>query len=319
LLSQPAVPLRNAELAKMLEALAATDPDQAMALAKAEGNLQFRKTLIQAVLHGWARTAPLNAANWVMAQPDTGERDQSLSSVFAGAIATSPDSAIAAARMLAQSNPAAAAGCGSRLIDALCEAGDFSAAASFANGGDDSQRNFWIGEAYSKWASYQPEAAAQAAQAITDPQLREQALQGISGGWAEADPAGLVQFLSQLTPGGDRGTMLGQALKSWVQNDPVAAANWMNANNQFGPDLDQGAAQVASVESLPPATAMVWAEVISDPQLRSATVATVLRNWADQDPAAAQNYFQSTTNLLGSDRQRISETLADLTKNTAGQ
>src|SRR2546423_548682 len=45
LLSQPATPDRNAALAAMLEKLAMTDPKRAMALAQAEKNLNFRKTL----------------------------------------------------------------------------------------------------------------------------------------------------------------------------------------------------------------------------------------------------------------------------------
>lgn len=317
--SRLATPERNAALAALLESLAASDPDRAMALARGEGNLKFRETLIQAVLHGWARTSPLSAANWAMALPDSGERDKSLETVFAGAVATNPDTALAVGEMVMQEYPSASVGCGSRLIDALCRAGDFDAAAQLAARGNESQRSFWLGEAFSTWASFQPESAAQAAEEISDPQIRSQALHGVMGGWAQANPAGLVQFLARLPAGGDRGTMLGQALKSWVQSDPVAAANWMGGNNQFGADLDHGEAEVATMESLPPEVALAWAENISSAQLRSATMTSVLRSWADNDPGAAQRYFQTTTDLLPADRQRISETFADLVPTTPVQ
>jgi hypothetical protein len=87
----------------------------------------------------------------------------------------------------------------------------------------------------------------------------------------------------------------------------------------LGPDLDQGAAQVATLETLPPQSALEWSVVIADPQLRSATVATILRSWMDQDLPAAQNFFQTTTDLLPPDRDRISEIFADLSRNTPAQ
>ena len=113
--------------------------------------------------------------------------------------------------------------------------------------------------------------------------------------------------------------MLGQALKSWTQNDPFAVANWMNNNNEFGPDLDQGAAQVATTPSLPTQTALAWAEDITDPQLRSATVASVLRDWIYEDASAAQTYLQTTTNLLSADRQQISEVISQRMQPTLAQ
>src|SRR5215469_15740741 len=244
LLADAATPARNAALADALEKLAAVDPGRALALAQAEGNLKLREQLLQSALHGWARTSPLDAANFVMALPNSGRRDAELTTVFAGAAASNPQSAVATAKTLMQQNPGDAVGCGSRLIDALGDSGNFSVAADFAANSDSNGRNPWMAQAYSKWAAYQPQEAAQAAQALVDPDIRNQALHGVVGGWAEADPAGLVQFLAQFPAGGDRGDMLGQALKSWTQNDPVAAVGWMNNNNDFGSDLDQGAARV---------------------------------------------------------------------------
>jgi hypothetical protein len=310
LMAATATPARNAALADALEKLATADPGRALALAQAEGNLKLREQLLQAALHGWARNSPLEAANWVLAQPDSGRRDVELATVFAGAAAANPQSAVATAKTLIQQDPSGAISCGSRLIDALCESGNFSTAADFAANSDTNGRNSWMGQAFSKWALYQPQEAVQAAQAFTDPDIRNQALHGVVGGWADADPAGLVQYLAQFPAGADRGDMLGQALKSWTQNDPVAAANWMNNNNGFGPDLDQGAARVATMPLLPTQTALAWAEGIGDPQLRSATLANVLRDWIYDDPSAAQNYFQGTTNLLTADRQQISEVIS---------
>jgi hypothetical protein len=319
LMAAAATPARNEALADALEKLAAANPGRALALSQGEGNLKLREQLLQAALHGWARNSPLDAANWVMALPNSGRRDAELATVFAGAAAANPQAAVATAKTLIQQDPSAAISCGSRLIDALCDSGNFNAAADFAANADGNGRNSWMGQAFSKWALYQPQEAVEAAQAFTDPDIRNQALHGVVGGWADADPAGLVHYLAQFPAGADRGDMLGQALKSWTQNDPVAAVNWINNNNQFGPDLDQGAARVATMPLLPTQTALAWAEVISDPQLRSATLAGVLRDWVYEDPSAVQNYLQGTTNLLAADRQQISEIISQRTQATLAQ
>lgn len=314
LLALPATLDRNAKLAELLEKLAAVDPARAMALAQAQGNLKLRQELVLSALHGWARKSPTDAANWAMALPNSGNRDAALSSVFAGAVAADPNAAIAMGQKLMQQNPGDALGCGSRLIDALCDSGNFSVAAALAANGSSDQRNAWMAEAFSKWASFQPDAAAQAAQAIDDPQVRNQALHGIVGGWAEADPAGLAQYLGQMPASADRGQMLGQALKSWVQTDPLAAADWMDKNSNLGPDIDQGAAQAATLESVPTDISIGLAEGISDPQLRSATLTSVLRDWAYNNLPAAENYLQSTTDLTPADRKQLTEVMSDLAR-----
>lgn len=314
LMGLAATPDRNAKLADLLEKLAAVDPARAMALAQSQTNLMLRRELLQSALHGWARKSPVDAGNWAMSMPNSGDRDAALSSVFTGAIASDPGAAVAAGQKLMQQYPGDAIGCGARLIDALCDSGNFNDAAALAVNGSADQRNAWLGEAFSKWASFQPDAAEQAVQAIEDPQLRSQALQAMAGGWAETDPAGMAQYLGQLPSGADRTQMLGQALKSWVQNDPLAAADWMDKNSNLGSDLDQGAAQAATLESVPTDVSIGLAEGISDPQLRSSTLASVLRDWSYDNLSAAENYLQTTTYLTPSDRQQVSEVIADLAK-----
>jgi len=321
LLSQPGTVARNAALAAMLEKLAVQDPERAMALAKGEVNLKLRDSLVQAALHGWARSSPTNAANWALALTDPSAREAALTSVFAGTLAVDPEAAVRICNLVCQQDPGGAAGYGSRLIDALSEAGDFVAAAQLAGEGDGTvQRSIWMAEAYSKWAELQPAQAAAAAVAITDPDTKNEALHGVVGGWASTDPAGLANFLSQLPSGGDRGLMLGQALQSWVGQDPVAAANWINANaTAFGQDLDQGVESVATLNTLKPDLAVAWAESIYNDQLRSTALTDILRNWALTDPSAARNFFETTQDLQPADQQQIAEIFAGMSGQTAGQ
>ena len=320
LLASPATPARNAELAAMLEKLAAVDPKKAMALAQAEGNLRLRESLIESALHGWARLAPMDAANFAIALPNPSDRNAAIKSVFAGAVFANPDDAVRMANTLMQQNPGEATSYGNSMIDALCESGNFAAAAQMAASQDSVQQSIWMAEAYSKWAVLQPEAAAQAADAIVDPAARNEALHGVIGGWSQADPAGLTEFLAQQPAGGDRGQMLGQALESWVQLDPVATAKWINDNSsQLGADLDAGMQAVATVNELNPNVAVGWAEGINDENLRSQALTDVLRNWVQTDFAAAKNYFDTTQNLLPADRRQISEIITSISSQQAAQ
>ncbi len=320
LLATPATLARNARLAEMLEKLAATDPQKTMALAQAEKNLKLRDTLVDSALHGWARLAPADAANFALALTDAGARDSALKSVFDGAVIKSPEDAVRLANSLMQQNPGEASSYGNSMVDALCESGNFAAATQLAGSGDQGQQSIWMAEAYSKWAELQPEAAAKAAAAIDDPAQKNEALHGVIGGWAQADPAGLTAFLGQLPAGGDRGQMLGQALESWVRLDPTAAAQWINANaDQLGTDLDAGMKSLATLNELPPATAVAWSETINDGQLRSQALTDVLRNWLQTDFSSARNYFQTTQNLLPADRQQISEIITSMSTQAAAQ
>lgn len=318
LLSQPGSPARNSELAAQLEKLGAVDPDRAMALAAAENNLKLREQLTQAALHGWARTSPTNATQWALNLPDATKREAAISTVFAGMVAADPDTAARMGSQIIQQNPDDAIGYGSRLIDALADAGDFQKAAQWASTGDSQTRSQWMAEAYSQWAEFQPEQAGQAAAAISDPAEKDLALHGIIGGWSQADPSGLVQFITQLPVGTDRDSLLSQSLERWAREDPVAASDWI-IDTRPGPAMDQGIAAVATMPTLSPSVAITWAENIASPQLRSETVANVLRNWLTTDLSTAENYFASTKDLLPDDRQQIADVIAARNGQTSAQ
>jgi hypothetical protein len=309
LMSRPATPARNAALARLLEALAKTDPQRAIALAQAEGNLNLQEDLLHGALRGWGSSAMEDAFNWARDNFDDSEQDAAITAVFNGA-AANPAEALRVGKKICADNPDLAASCGNSLIDALCNAGNFSSAIQFVAGADDSMdRSVWTAEAYSRWAALQPEQAAQAAAALTDPAARTEALHGIIGGWAQADPAALTQFLAGLPAGGDRGSMMGQALQSWARLDPVAVANWINTRDA-SPDFDAGVAAVAGSNLVQTDVALGWAESIHDPQLRSETLGDVLHNWIIGDLPAAKRYFETSANLLPDDRKKIAEIIA---------
>jgi hypothetical protein len=312
LVSEPGTTERNTTMAAMLEKLATTDPSRAMAQAQAEKNLVLRDSLVHAVLRGWARVEPQAAANWALTLPQECDRSAAITTVFDSAVAARPEEAVRVAKLIVQQEPGGAMGYGSTLIDALCEGGHFQTAVQFATDGDGGDRSRWLAEAFSKWATLQPEQAAAAAAIVTDPETRNEALHGVVGGWAEADPAALTQFLAQMPAGGDRASMLSQALQKWVTIDAESASTWLN-DAKLGSDLDAGIAAVASTDFLEPKVGITWAESITDEQLRSESLRKVLENWVRSDFPAAKQYFDTTTALQPGDRQRITELIAVFT------
>lgn len=311
LLSTPGTPARNTALADLLEQLAATDPNQSLALANAERNLELRELLVHAALRGWAHVAPADAAHWALALPTANGRENALSAVFTGAVATDPEAAVQLGQSLFQQFPNDAPGVGNQLIDAFCLAGKFELAVRVAAMGDRETRAGWIANAYSKWAEFQPEIAGRAAAAIESPELRNQALHGIVGGWAAVDPVALVNFVLRLPADAEQGAIVSQALERWVREDPKNAAAWIS-QNESRPELDRGIAAVATMDGIKSDVAIGWAESITSPALRSETLVTVLRNWMTTDLAAAQSYFKTSTNLSPEDRQQLAEVFAGM-------
>jgi hypothetical protein len=208
-------------------------------------------------------------------------------------------------------------GYGGHAIDALCDSGNFSLAAKLAASGDDSQRPFWLGEAYSRWAQLQPDAAAAAAADLTDPAMRSRALHGVVGGWTEADPAAATRFVQQLPPGSDNTALLSQSLERWTKVDLKGASDWIN-NHEAGEAMDAGVAAVATRDYLPPDVAVSWAESVVNPALRSQTLTSVLRSWATTDLTAAQHFFDTTRDLQPDDRKEIAALIATLTGSPHG-
>ena len=300
----PATVKRNEAMAAWLEQLAATDPARAMQLAQAEINRHLREQLLAAALRGWGRAAPDAAAGWAFAQGEPSDRASALRAVFAGAV-DRPEEAVRVGRLAFERDPNGATEHGVALIDALVEAGHYAVASRVASESNPA-RPVWVIEAFAKWSTLQPDEAAHAAAALPEGEVRTDALRGTANGWGEADPGGLSQFLTALPASTTRRELLGHSLRQWVTTDPVAASKWINGV-ELGPDMDEGVAAVATMSSLKPEVATSWAESIESPQLRSETLATVLREWGRTDPKTAAHYLATARDLQPDERRMLTE------------
>ncbi len=303
---------RGTAMADLLTQLAETDPAQAMTLAQAEGNLVLREMLVQGVLRGWGRTAPADAVKWVYSLPDQAKRSAAMATVLASAAAAQPEEAARIGRTFFQQDVGGATGYVGSLIEGLCANGRYELAVQLA--GESAavgpvSRSILTTQVYAAWATMQPEQAAQAAAALTDPTARTDAMNAVVSGWGQVDPAGLTEFVAHLPPGPEQVPLLGQALRQWATADAAAALQWA-ASHDVGGGVDDGVAAVAGAGFLQPGVSAEWAESIANPALRSHTLLSVLRNWAITDPEGARRYFEAAKPLEPADQAQAAAIFA---------
>ena len=288
-----------------MEKLAASDPVRALALVAAEKNRLRRRVWLHAVLRGWAAVAPEAAAAW-LPHLASEEREEAEQAVMDGAV-RQPAAAVALAEKLVREDPAGARSHANQLLRVLSEAGDYERGINFATGLPGEIHAEMLGTAYKYWALAQPERAFATAVKLPVGDIRRVALDAAISGWAEGDPSGLAEHGLSLSATDDRAAVLQTALREWVLLDPKAASNWID---QFDPkpELDAGAAAVAlqpEIIARRPEIAASWAESITRPELRSSTLASVLREWAAKDRTAALHYAKNSTALQSTDRSAL--------------
>ena len=160
-----------------------------------------------------------------------------------------------------------------------------------------------------QWARFEPEKAAEWVESLPEGPSRSQALIGLGASWAELDPPKAAEFAAQLPAGQERQTALRQAVASWVITDPVAASTWINEVGNHE-DFDQAVATIATMQNLVQEhvdTALNWAERITNPLLRNATLGEIINNWASRDRAAALKYVQTSPSLSAETREQIAQ------------
>jgi len=302
-MAQSRTRLRDNQIVAAIEDLATRDAQRALSLALAEVDLRLRLDMLRAALRGWAKSDPDAAGDWALSHPSIIDKSDAATAVLTGLI-QNPDAAIRLFSHLSETDPGHAREFGNSLIAALSNNGDFSRAAEFAAQGDAQYRNDWLAAAFGSWSQYQPQTAAAEAMKLPDPDLRQSAVQAAFTGWAQGDPKGLIAYAISLPDGQAKSFALTESLPSWAVNEPAAAAEWIN-QMPSSPELDQGIATVALSLDNKPEVAVTWAESIADPQLRSTTLATLIRQWNESDPAAAQQYADTSTNIIGEDRSDL--------------
>jgi hypothetical protein len=171
----------------------------------------------------------------------------------------------------------------------------------------------WLNAAYGRWAEQHPDEAVADACQLSDPDVQRTALAAAISGWSRADPRGVADYALTLPEESERMFALTAALHVWSEGDLAEAATWLT---RFGPsaELDHSVAEIATESRTleQPTVAITWAESITNPQLCSRTLVTVLETWAGSNIDAVRNYVETSPYLLAEDRADLLANIGQL-------
>lgn len=281
----PAGPARDQVWGVFLEGWAREDGRSAMGFASSLPQLRERQAAISAVLRGWSRPQPAEAWNWVVEHSGSTRRAERWLEIILTNLGSKdrmtafdllqriPDSdfqeemaLVVMEQILRRERPP-------RALDWLGELppGTQPAAAAFVA---------------ARWALTDPEAAADY---LREAYPREaEGLGIVLREWVYQDARAAVNWTWDQFSGNRRAVMMDVLAEEWVANDgPTPLAQWLN---QRGPDpsLDAAIEQLAlATAEVEPATALVWAQSVSDPEERATLEIVIGRAWLQMAPSEA--------------------------------
>ena len=184
------------------------------------------------------------------------------------------------------------------------------------------------------WGAIDPTGAMAAAEAIEDEGRRNGAVGMALSGWASADPASAIDWLSKMEPGDNKTRMESELINGLADNNINTATNYvlelMNAGNTrasqymetvaseqlrkgghlsaalWAEQLPDGAVKGAAMDrvasvyvSRDPQAAAAWAQQFATADYASRVIEEVGDEWAERDPVASVNWLESLADGKG--------------------
>ena len=155
-------------------------------------------------------------------------------------------------------------------------------------------------EALENWASQDPDAAVAFMGDLTSSE-QERFVPEVAERWArrDADSAqAAAQWVSDFPDSEGKVRATGEVVEAWMRSDPTAASTWLG-DQPAGESKDRGITALLNDRQLrdDPATAVVWAEQISDDGERSEQIQRSARRWLSSDRGSAVGYIEASQSL----------------------
>ncbi len=298
------------EQRQLLEALAAVDPQAAMAQAQQlKGDRQAQA--VSAVLAIWGEKDPESAWAWVEStHPENIYQFDQLLEVFGR---NNPETAASYASRLASSRPDLTQEVYLSALMGITHAGGYDTARKMVESANISMedRATLVNYVAGAWATYEPQAAMQWVMSQSG-DLQNSALIGLGESWSNVDPPAAANFASKLNSP-QRQLLLQQSISKWLMDDPNSATSWLAAaeNHQ---DYDQALHSVATSPNMVrdhSQTALSWSERIYDSNLRMTALQQILGDMNQKDPVGAASYARSAPNLSPAQRTQLLNALSE--------
>jgi len=269
------------------------DPERALGLYDSQSPDQNSNYSFRQIISKIASSDPEKAFQLALSRKAPGEQEQGMRSAFSQLAASDP---VAAQAHLAELPPGPVRTAAVVALSASWADADPAAAKAWANGLAGEEKQMAITAITPAIAQTDPKGAAAmllplaaAADAETQNETLNSAVQKVCGAWSAQDPAATSSWISSLPDGLVKAEAVSSIASTWCTKDPEAAAKWVDSLPP-GKARDAGATGiVSSVYRGQPATAFQWAAGIGDDQQRTEALSEVVSGWKATDPVAARD------------------------------
>ena len=294
-------PQSEAAIKALLTELAASNPKEALELAGQIESLRASEAAKIAILETWASTDPAAALAWAEAalvNEPSSMRNAQLTAIYRGYAQINAQAALQAAGQLSEATGAERrlkSRLMSEVIETQIENGELVAAKQSIELMDDGYiKSDLMREMIDEWATYDPQAAAEYVESLgpdADTRLKTTLIEE----WAENDPAAAAAWLESLDPDDPaRSRAAAEIIREWARYDLSASAEWLNTL-PASPELDRAVASYTyrAVQE-DPATAMTWAESVTNNRMKGYLQQRVAGAWKEEDPYGFQDYLDNS-------------------------
>ncbi|MFP4069420.1 MAG: hypothetical protein ACLFVC_04480 [Opitutales bacterium] len=295
-------PNRSALVNDLLAQLARTNPEEALELADGIESFRENERARIAILESWGETDPVAALAWAdtaLADVPGGVRFEQMRAIYRGYAVNNSAAAFEATRQLPDDTRAEArmrSEFMKEVFETQISKGDVTGAVQAMEtleAGSD-LRNDMLGEIVDEWASFDPESAAAYVSGL-EGEVPGRVKTSLVEEWAESDPAAAAAWLSEL-PADDPAIARSTAeiVREWARYDLTASAEWLNSL-PASPELDRAVASYAfRAAHQDPASAMTWAESITNDRVRGGMMERVAATWRSEDPESFQAFIDES-------------------------
>lgn len=278
----PESPVRNQVIQPFLETWGTEDGRSAIAFAASLPDPLERQFAIRAVLRGWSGKRPSDAWNWVVEREGgSGRSERWLEAIVENLGATDRDTALSLLERLPG--------------EAFQERMALVVMEQILQTEEPRTALTWLGQlpeavvgpsaAYlaERWAQTEPRAAAEWLSTSFPAEL--EGIGAVVREWTYAFPVAAADWVWETFNGRQRLDLMDVVSREWIANDgPAPLAGWIN---RHGPDptLDRAISNLAIVTAdVDPSTALVWAQLVMDPDSRSMLEILIGKRWLRISP-----------------------------------
>jgi hypothetical protein len=282
----PSDPARDQVLRRFLESWASKDGRSAIAFASSLQSPRDSQLAINAVLRGWSTVRPADAWNWVIERAGNSRRAERWLEVILSNLGSFDRET---ALMLLNKMPSKSFQTQMSLVvmkqillsepprEALNWLGELPR-------GTEGAAATYLAE---RWASSEPAAAAEWLHDSFPAEI--EGLDTVLREWVYASPRQAADWVWETFSGNDRHSLMDVVAEEWIANDgPTPLAQWLN-NRGADQTLDGAVEALAlATAEVDPATALVWAQSVIDPNTRSMLEILIGREWIRVSPDEAE-------------------------------